>query len=156
MNILISACLIGERVRYDGKTVDPVQPDFLKWINMNKLIPFCPEVAGGMTVPRWPSEIIGGDGFSVLNGSAGIVDSHRRDVTNFFLKGAEEALKLVKRHEIKIAVLKDGSPSCGTSYIYDGSFSKQKKPGKGVASALLEQNGIRVFSENNFDAISLW
>jgi uncharacterized protein YbbK (DUF523 family) len=154
MKILVSACLVGKRVRYDGKLVQSVHPVLAKWHKMKILVPFCPEVEGGLSIPRPASEIIEGDGFSVLNGNAKIVNMHGRDVTGFFITGAQDALQHARRFEIELAILKDGSPSCGSSYIYDGSFSKQTKPGKGVTSALLEQNGIRVFNENNIEAIS--
>ena len=153
MQAVVSACLIGKRVRYDGKVVQPVHPVLAKWHQMNILVPFCPEVEGGLTIPRTASEIFEGDGFSVLNGNAKIYTAHGKDVTVFFLVGAKDALQHVRRLEIEFAILKDGSPSCGSSYIYDGSFSKQTKPGKGVTAATLEQNGIRVFSEKNFETI---
>lgn len=155
MKILVSACLVGKRVRYDGAVVQPVHPTLAKWHQMKMLVPFCPEVEGGLTIPRPASEIVEGDGFLVLNGNAKIVTVHGRDVTDFFLAGAKDALQHARRFEIEFAILKDGSPSCGSSYIYDGSFSKQTKPGKGVTAAILEQNGIRVFSEKNIEAVKL-
>jgi len=153
MKILVSACLVGRRVRYDGKIVRPVNPILDKWYQMKILIPFCPEIAGGLAVPRPPAEIVDGDGFSVLNGDTKIVNTDGRDVTNCFLSGAQSALEKARRLETGLAILKDGSPSCGSSYIYDGTFSKKHKRGKGVTSALLEKNNIRVFSENDIEGV---
>ncbi|MBW1893249.1 MAG: DUF523 domain-containing protein [Deltaproteobacteria bacterium] len=155
IKILVSACLVGRRVRYDGKIVRPVNSVLGKWHQMRILIPFCPEMAGGLTVPRPPAEIAKGDGLSVLNGDAKIVDVYGRDVTSYFLAGAQSALEKAMRLEIGLAILKDGSPSCGSSYIYDGTFSKKQKPGKGVTSALLEKNNIRVFSEKDIKEVAV-
>ncbi len=154
MKILVSACLVGRRVRYDGKIVQPVHPVLGKWYQMKILMPFCPEMAGGLSVPRPPAEIVGGDGFSVLGGEAKIINTDGRDVTDCFLAGAQIALEKARRLEIGLAILKDGSPSCGSSYIYDGTFSKKYKPGKGVTSALLEKNNIRVFSEKDIKEVA--
>jgi uncharacterized protein YbbK (DUF523 family) len=145
--ILVSACLVGERVRYNG-VAKKFDNQILKYWRSNELVvAICPEVAGGLPVPRSSSEISHGDGHQVLKGHDRIVNINGQDVTKYFLAGAQKTLLLARLHKIKLAVLKEGSPSCGSSYIYDGSFSKIKKPGKGVTAALLEENDIRVFSE---------
>jgi uncharacterized protein YbbK (DUF523 family) len=145
--ILVSACLIGENVRYNGR-VKVDESSWLKgWKLQGRLVPFCPEVAGGLPVPRPCSEISGYDGHTVLYGDARVMNIKGKDVTQYFLTGAQKALELARLHNIKLAVLKDGSPSCGSTYIYDGSFSGIKKPGKGITTVLLEENSIRVFSE---------
>jgi uncharacterized protein YbbK (DUF523 family) len=145
--ILVSACLVGERVRYNGVAME-FDNQILQYWRSNKLVvAICPEVAGGLPVPRPSSEISHGDGYQVLNGHDRIVNINGQDVTKYFLEGAQKTLLLARFHKIKLAVLKERSPSCGSSYIYDGSFSKIKKPGKGVTAALLEKNDIRVFSE---------
>ena len=145
--VLVSACLIGENVRYNGR-VKVNESGWLKdWKRRGRLVAFCPEVAGGLPVPRPCSEISGHDGRTVLYGDARVMNIKGKDVTQYFLTGAQKALELARLHNIKLAVLKDGSPSCGSTYIYDGSFSGIKKPGKGITTVLLEENRIRVFSE---------
>lgn len=145
--VLVSACLMGECVRYNGviKTFKSHVLD--SWHCRGQVVAVCPEVAGGLPVPRPRAEIVNGSGSLVLDGRASVTNINGQDVTRFFLAGAREALKLAGFHKIRLAVLKEGSPSCGSSYIYDGSFSGIKKPGKGVAAALLKENGIRVFNE---------
>jgi uncharacterized protein YbbK (DUF523 family) len=145
--ILVSSCLIGENVRYNGR-VKVDKSSWLKdWELQGRLVPFCPEVAGGLPMPRPCSEISGYDGRTVLYEDARVMNIKGKDVTQWFLTGAQKALELARLHNIKLAVLKDGSPSCGSTYIYDGSFSGIKKPGNGITTVLLEENSIRVFSE---------
>ena len=145
--ILVSACLIGENVRYNGR-VKVDESSWLKgWKLQGRLLPFCPEVAGGLPVPRPCSEISGHHGRTVLYGDARVMNIKGKDVTQYFLTGAQKALELARLHNIKLAVLKDGSPSCGSTYIYDGSFSGIKKPGNGITTVLLKENNIHVFSE---------
>jgi uncharacterized protein YbbK (DUF523 family) len=145
--ILVSACLVGEHVRYNGVAMEFDNQILKYWRRNGLVVTICPEVAGGLSVPRPSSEISGGDGSQVLNGLKKIINVNGQDVTKYFIKGAQKALLLARFHKIKLAILKEGSPSCGSSYIYDGSFSKIKKSGKGVTAALLEQNDFRVFSE---------
>ena len=145
--ILVSACLIGENVRYNGR-VKIDESSWLKgWKLQGCLVPFCPEVAGGLPVPRPCSEISGHHGRTVLYGDARVMNIKGKDVTQYFLTGAQKALELARLHNIKLAVLKDGSPSCGSTYIYNGSFSGIKKPGNGITTVLLKENNIHVFSE---------
>jgi uncharacterized protein YbbK (DUF523 family) len=146
--ILISACLLGQIVRYDGKEISLENPQLKRWHKEGRLITVCPEVNGGLPVPRPAAEIINGEGRSVLSGRARLQTINGTDVTENFLKGAFDALTTARQFDIKIAILKENSPSCGSSFIYDGTFSGTKKPGKGVTTALLEENGIRVFNEN--------
>ncbi len=145
--ILVSACLVGERARYNGVAMEFDNQILKYWRNNGLVVAICPEVAGGLPVPRPSSEIFYGDGHQVLNGHDRIVNINGQDVTQYFIEGAQKTFLLARFHKIKLAILKEGSPSCGSSYIYDGSFSKIKKSGKGVTTALLEKNGIRVFSE---------
>jgi uncharacterized protein YbbK (DUF523 family) len=145
--VLVSACLLGNPVRYDGLVLILKDETLTHWLGQGRLIPICPEVAGGLPVPRPRSEIINGDGRLVLNGRTGVINCNGQDVTTCFVAGAHKALELARSHDIKLAVFKEGSPSCGTGYVHDGSFSGIRKSGKGVAAALLEKNGIRVFSE---------
>jgi len=135
--ILVSACLIGEKVRFDGG--DCRQDGIIQtWLEEGRLVPLCPEVAGGLPVPRPPAEIAGGGRVLRRDGE---------DVTDFFSAGAEEALALCREQDIGMAILKEGSPSCGSSLINDGTFAGVKVAGQGVAAALLKRHGIRVFSE---------
>ncbi len=149
--ILVSACLLGEPVRYDGRTIQYKHALMDKWQKGEQVLSFCPETAGGLPVPRPRAEIIGCDGNSVIRGNAKVIAYEGNDVTTEFIKGAQSALNAAKQKSIKVAILKDGSPSCGSSYIYDGRFSKTRINGKGVTTALLENNGIRVFSEHEIE-----
>jgi uncharacterized protein YbbK (DUF523 family) len=145
--VLISACLLGSPVRYNGAALIFEDETLTQWRQEGRLVPICPEVAGGLPVPRPRAEIVRGDGHLVLKGRTGVVNIDGQDITNCFLAGARKALELARFHNIKLVVFKEGSPSCGSGYIYNGSFSGIKKPGKGVAAALLEKKDIRVFSE---------
>jgi len=142
---MISACLIGCECRYDQKSC--LDADLEQLLREGKVIPVCPEQLGGLPTPRPPAEIIGGDGFDVLDGRARIVDQTGNDVTDEFLAGAQQALKLAKTVGATSAILKENSPSCGSSFVYDGSFSGKKVPGVGLTAALFKRNGIEVRSE---------
>ncbi|WP_405140864.1 DUF523 domain-containing protein [Sphaerisporangium sp. NBC_01403] len=147
--ILVSACLMGRPVRFDGraKTVDDAL--LAGWRAEGRLVPFCPEVEGGLPVPRPPAEIEGGvGGAAVLAGAARILTPDGSDVTRHFLSGAYSALALARSMGIRIALLKDGSPSCGSLRIHDGTFRGRVTPGAGVTAALLESDGIRVYGED--------
>ena len=147
--VLVSACLLGDPVRFDGGALFFEDQTLTQWRKQGRLVSICPEVAGGLPVPRPRSEIVGGDGHRVLTGRSSVTNITGLDVTRFFLTGAQKALELARSYNIRLAVFKEGSPSCGSGYIYDGSFSGIRKPGEGVAAALLEKNGVRVFSERN-------
>lgn len=151
--ILVSACLLGRKVRYDG-TVMPVHDVLKSWFDQELIVPVCPEVTGGLPVPRDPAEICGGDGFTVLENKATVRSKDGRDVTEFFLKGALKALQIAEENDITMAIMKDGSPSCGSSYIYDGTFTKKRIAGKGVTGAVLEQHGIRVITEFQIESFA--
>lgn len=148
--VLVSACLLGQPVRYDGRASG--HPDVLRhWQAEGRVVPLCPEVAGGLATPRPPAEIPGGQGAQVLDGQAQVLTVTAMDVTAAFLAGAQQALALVRRHGIRVAVLKAGSPSCGNRLTYDGSFSGVKVAGEGVTAALLRREGVQVFSELELD-----
>jgi uncharacterized protein YbbK (DUF523 family) len=144
--ILVSRCLLGHRVRYDAGASGPFD-QLQQWLDEGRIVPLCPEVAGGLPTPRAAAEIPGGQGAQVLDGDAAVITSDGEDVTVQFLSGAYQALELVREHGIRIAVLKAGSPSCGNLLTYDGTFSGVKVPGEGVTAALLRRHGVRVFSE---------
>ncbi|WP_309140181.1 DUF523 domain-containing protein [Pantoea bituminis] len=146
--ILISACLMGFRVRYNGSDKALVLDTLDRWQRENRLVVHCPELAAGLATPRLPAEIIGGSGEDVLAGRAMIVESDGSDVTQPYLLGAWLALKTAQDAGCRFALLSDGSPTCGSQRIYDGSFSGQQHPGAGVAATLLRQHGITVFAEH--------
>jgi len=144
--ILVSACLLGEKVRYDGG--DCRQAGLLEqWKQEGRLIALCPEVAGGLPVPRPPAEINDGDADAVLRGEKSVLRKNGDDVSHAFVEGGEQALALCIKHNIHLAVLKEGSPSCGVKRVNDGSFRKHKISGTGVTTSLLQRHGIMVFSE---------
>ncbi|EKT4467192.1 DUF523 domain-containing protein [Pseudomonas putida] len=149
--VLVSACLLGQPVRYDGR--DSGHPDLLqRWQAEGRVVALCPEMAGGLPTPRPPAEIPGGQGGAVLDGQAQVVTVAGSDVSAAFLTGARQALALVRQHGIRVAVLKSGSPSCGNRLTYDGTFSGVKVAGEGVTTALLRREGVQVFSELELDA----
>ncbi|WP_028765803.1 MULTISPECIES: DUF523 domain-containing protein [Shewanella] len=148
VKVLVSSCLVGNKVRYNASCLSIPESDF-EWLKSNvELIVFCPEVSAGLPTPRAPAEIIAGEGDDVLNHGAKVVGNDGIDVTTQFLIGAENALLLCQKLQIKYALLAEGSPSCGSSTIYDGSFSGIKIDGAGVAAALLTRNGIKVYSQH--------
>ncbi|WP_166358270.1 DUF523 domain-containing protein [Pseudomonas akapageensis] len=152
--ILVSACLLGHPVRYDGKGGGPFDQLAL-WQQEGRLVVVCPEVAGGLPTPRPPAEIPGGQGGDVLDGQVQVLTVGGEDVSAAFLAGAELALQLVRKHGIGIAILKSGSPSCGNRLTYDGTFSGTKVSGEGVTTALLRREGLQVFSELELPAAAL-
>ena len=144
--LLISRCLLGHPVRYDGGASGPYA-QLAQWQAEGRVIALCPEVAGGLPTPRAAAEIPGGQGVEVLAGRAPVMTTEGEDVTAAFVSGAHQALELVERHGIRIAILKANSPSCGNRQTYDGSFSGVKVEGQGVTAALLSRAGVQVFSE---------
>ncbi|OGO16932.1 MAG: hypothetical protein A2Z14_06065 [Chloroflexi bacterium RBG_16_48_8] len=150
-HILVSACLLGESTRYDRGHMRCDHPKLEQWLQENRLISFCPEVEGGLPTPRPPAEIISGDGLQVLDAEAKVLDVEGREVTEQYRCGAQKALQVAQENNMRIAILKARSPSCGSKFIYDGTFSITLKPGKGVTAALLEREGIRVFNEEEIE-----
>lgn len=149
--LLISACLLGDPVRYDGRGKGLRHDGLDRLLEQGRVIGFCPEVAGGLPVPRPAAEIRAGDGDAVLAGTASVVTGEGDDVSEYFLAGARQALALCREQGIRIAVLTDRSPSCGSELIYDGSFSRRSIDGSGVTAALLRRQGIAVFSQHRLD-----
>lgn len=120
--ILVSACLLGSRVRYDGGAKTSDDELLARWRAEGRLVRFCPEVEGGLPVPRPPAEIEGGaGGAAVLAGEARILTPEGDDVTAAFVSGARQALAVAQSRGVRVAILKEGSPSCGSLRIYDGS-----------------------------------
>ena len=136
--VIVSACLCGVPCRYDGKSGRVEELAQLYEQGLALLV--CPEVDGGLDTPRPPCEIVNGR----------VLDREGGDVTENFLLGARKALELAQSRGVRLAVLKEKSPSCGSSLVYDGSFSGRLVPGQGVTAALLASVGIRVCNETNF------
>ena len=157
MKILISSCLLGEDVRYDGNNSSiAFNPKFsfsskelfMDILCDNEIYSFCPEVAGGLGIPRTPAEIINNEKPFIVK------DEKGTDVTINFLLGAKKALDICKEENIKVALLKVNSPSCGNIKIYDGTFSNNLIDGQGLTARLLKDNGIEVFNEEQLKELS--
>lgn len=145
MRYLVSACLLGLCTRYDGghnrnETV-------LQLVKSNFLIPVCPEQLGGLPTPRPPAEIRGGDGAAVLQGTVHVCTADGENLTEYFVRGAHQTLRIADFCHLDGAILKTGSPSCGVRQIHDGSFKGAYRPGDGVTAALLRKHGIPIYSE---------
>ncbi len=145
--ILISACLMGEKVRYDGEHSRMQSALLHTWMQQGRLLILCPEVAGGLPIPRPAAEIEAGNAEAVIRGKGSIRCKDGTDVTDAFMRGAERALALCMQHDIRIAILKEGSPSCGVMRLNDGSFSGKKITGQGLTARLLQRHNIAVFNE---------
>ncbi|WP_320940431.1 DUF523 domain-containing protein [Lysinibacillus capsici] len=146
--ILISACLAGLNVRYNG--TNSLDEKIQKLVLENKAVTVCPELMGGFSTPREPAEIVGGNGQDVLDGNATVVESSGQDVTDLYLKGAYATLQKALEVGATHVILKEYSPSCGSAKIYNGKFNGTKLAGEGVTTALLRRNNIIVLSEENF------
>lgn len=136
--LLVSACLLGQPVRYDGRAQAIHSSVLLRWQEQGRVFSYCPEVAGGLPVPRPAAE---------LQANGQILTRSGEDVTDAFRRGAAQALTLCLQHGIRLALLKARSPSCGNHQIYDGRFRGQLIAGEGVTAALLRRHGISVYSE---------
>ena len=145
--ILVSACLLGHKVKFSGGT--NTHELLLKYNERGRFIAVCPECFAMLPVPRPAMEIQNGTGKKVLSGKARAVDEHGMDTTQYLLTGADKALKIAQAYQAKVAILKEGSPSCGVKKIHDGSFEGRKVNGQGVTAALLMKNGITVYSEKD-------
>jgi uncharacterized protein YbbK (DUF523 family) len=145
--LLVSACLLGNPVRYDGQAKTLGHAGLERLQAEGRVVAFCPEVAGGLPVPRAPAEIIAADGSAVLAGRARVTTRDGCDVSDYFIAGAKQALALCREQGITAAVLTETSPSCGSNQIYDGSFTRRSIVGTGVTASLLRQQGIEVFSQ---------
>jgi uncharacterized protein YbbK (DUF523 family) len=147
--VAISACLAGLNTRFDGGA----RPHELlqDLARQSVLIPLCPEIFGGLGIPRVRCRFVGGDGRTVLAGAAAVTDENNDDRTEAFIRGAYAALAAVRLAEPRIIIFKDGSPSCGVNRVdIDGQVS----PGCGVTTALLQYRGYSVISETDRDALT--
>ena len=145
---MISACLLGIRCAWSGDERYKNE-QALRLPQTESLLSVCPEQLGGLPTPRSPQEIQGGSGEDVLDHKAKVINGDNVDVTNNFIRGAEETLKIARRLNLKEFIGKSGSPSCGCCHIHDGSFSGMLKVGNGVTAALLRRHGIRLVSEGD-------
>ena len=145
MNILVSACLLGFDVKYDGGNNGAILPEetFERLKKIANIIPGCAECMGGLSCPRSPCEISGEK----------VIDSQGNDRTLQFKKGAQQVLKAAKMFGCSFALLKERSPSCGSGKIYDGSFSHKIIDGNGITTDLLLKNGIKVFGETQIEEL---
>ena len=141
--ILISACLLGFECKYCGGSNKLPEQQLAALRERFRLIPVCPETAGGLPTPRDPSERLGDK----------VVSNQGRDVTAQYQKGAETALTLARRYGCKAALLKEKSPSCGSGLIYDGSFTGTLVTGDGVAAQMLKEEGLIVFGESDTELL---
>ncbi|KAA5606991.1 DUF523 domain-containing protein [Roseospira marina] len=145
--VLVSACLLGEPVRYDGRGAALADTCLERWRAEGRVVALCPETAGGLPTPRAPAEIEpGGDGAAVLDGTARVMDVTGADVTTAYVEGAQRALALAQTHTCRYALLMDRSPSCGSTVLYSGHHDGRRRAGEGVVAALLRRRGIRVFA----------
>ena len=141
MKIMVSACLLGDNVKYNGG--NNKNDELIEFLKDYEVIKVCPEVFGGLSTPRDPSEI--------LNNK--VITINGMDVTDKFTEGAKKTLEVARKNDVKIAILKKNSPSCGSNSIYDGTFSHNIVEGSGITARLLKENGIIVFDEENYKNI---
>lgn len=144
--ILVSACLSGINCRYDGRNA--CKEEIMRLVREGKAIPVCPEQLGGCPTPRPAAEIRGGTGADVLDGRARVINLNGEDVTQNFIRGAEETLLIARMVKAKKAILKSKSPSCGFGVIRDGTFTGGYRKGNGVTAELLAREGIVIADEN--------
>lgn len=160
MKILVSACLLGEPIRYDGRDnenkVSAHQAALEQWKRNGWIVPVCPETLGGLPTPRPAAEITGGSGSDVLNAQARVLTQTGRDVSAEFIAGAQRTLTVALQHNAIAALLAARSPSCGNTEIYNGAFKGELQAGMGVTAALLEQHGIRCFNPEQFVELQAW
>lgn len=138
---IVSACLVGNNCKYNGG--NNYNAKIIEFLKDKEYITICPEVMGGLPIPRYPSEIISTNPLKLIN-------TNNEDVTNYFINGALKEWEKIKNKDIVCAILKEKSPSCGINYIYDGTFSNTLINGTGVFANLLKTKGIKIYSENTF------
>ncbi len=145
--IAVSACLLGQPCRYDGKSKPDEKVIALCKEDGVELLAICPEQQGRLPIPRTPSEIQGGDGADVLQGKAKIISKDGEDRTEAFLTGAKKCLEQIKEFRPEMTILKEFSPSCAVKHVCDGSYSGKRKAGQGVLAVLLKEEGYEPVSE---------
>ncbi|MGI6627364.1 MAG: DUF523 domain-containing protein [Bacillota bacterium] len=148
---LVSSCLCGNKCRYNSSTGNlSLHPGIQRLLAQGLAVPVCPEILGGLPVPRPPAEIMSGTGACVLQGKAKVVNSAGDDVTENYILGAWKSLLIGLKTGCTKAVLKARSPACGIGSIYDGKFRKTLIEGDGVLAALLKEHGFLVFNDEDF------
>ncbi|MFC7549234.1 DUF523 domain-containing protein [Plantactinospora sp. GCM10030261] len=145
--VLVSGCLQGPALRYNATDVPVSSPIWERWSAEGRIVRFCPEIAVGFPVPRPPAEIVGGTAADVLSGAAVVREVSGSDVTGLFRLAARRTVDRAAAAGVALAVLVDGSPTCGSSKVYDGSFTGRTIPGRGVTAEELLRHGIPVFHE---------
>lgn len=141
INLLISSCLLSNNVRWDSKII---KIEGIEKLNQYfNLIPICPEVESNLPIPRLPSEIKDNK----------VINKNEEDITSYFIKGSELAYQKAIKYNVKYALLKDKSPSCGVNLIYDGTFSGKTKKGEGFTTLKLKQLNIKIYNENQIDEL---
>ncbi|HEY0215389.1 MAG TPA: DUF523 domain-containing protein [Cellulomonas sp.] len=153
--VFASGCLGLARLRYDGRSVPVDSPVWQEWEVEGRLVQFCPEVAAGMPVPREPAEIVGGTAADVLAGRARVLGRSGADQTAVFLRAAELGLAQIRALRPALAVLVDRSPSCGSSVVYDGTFTGTRVAGRGLSAELLHREGVPIFTPESLGAARL-
>jgi uncharacterized protein YbbK (DUF523 family) len=146
--ILVSGCLNGRPIRFNNTNVLVESEIWDRWESEGRLVAFCPELAAGFPVPRAPAEIVGSTASVVLQGRGRVQEDNGTDVTDLFVAGAKLAAQRALAEGCVMAVLTDGSPSCGTTYSYDGTFTGGTVAGMGVTAQHLADQGLRVFPED--------
>lgn len=149
--ILVSGCLNGRPIRFNETNVEVESAIWDRWQVEGRLVSFCPELAAGFGVPRPPAEIVGASASLVLQRRGVVLEDNGTDVTEMFITGAELAVERAIADGCVAAVLTDGSPSCGTTYVYDGDFAGGTTPGMGVTAQLLTDRGFVVFAETQIE-----
>lgn len=149
--VLVSGCLNGPPIRFDASNVSLTSEIWDRWVAEGRVVSFCPELGAGFPVPRPPAEIVDGTAGDVLAGAAKVLEDDGTDVSELFVTGARLALQRARDEGCVIAVMTDGSPTCGSTYTFDGTFSGGTVRGRGVAAQILLDNGIRVFPESELE-----
>lgn len=150
--ILVSACLLGYNCKYTGG--NNLRAEVARMKKSDLLIPVCPEELGGLPTPRPPAQFDKAGGYAVLKGLAKVIDSNGRDVTKNFLLGAYKTLEIAKKNGVYMAILKERSPSCGTFRVYITEKGSHPVAGTGVTAALLQEHGIKVYSDEQIKEFS--
>jgi len=148
--ILVSACLLGHKVKYNGGS--NANELLLRYSESGRFLPVCPECLAMLPVPRLPMEIVGGSGAQLLAGHTRAVDANGMETSSYLIDGAQKVLAMVKAYHVRVAIFKEGSPSCGVHKAHDGSFTGRKVKGSGVTTALLRRNGVKIYSEKDMTA----
>lgn len=150
--IFVSGCLSGEKIRYNGTGVQMDGATWSQWKDEGHLFYFCPELAAGFPVPRPAAEIAGGTAEDVIFGKAKVIENTGGDVTDLFIQGARLAIEAAKKENVVMAIMTDGSPSCGSTYLDAGNFDGNVISGRGILAQMFIDAGIKVFSHTDISS----